>query len=284
MEIENIRIEDMSFGYSKGGLVLEDINLSVSGGQVLSIIGPNGVGKSTLIHCMNKILSPTVGTVFIDGNDVKTTHVKELAKKMGYVPRATGDSFPMTVMDTVLMGKHPGTGHKITNDDVKEAYDLLKLLNIEWLAMRPFNQLSAGQHQKVSIARGLIQNTKIILLDEPTSNLDVKHQMDVARILKERSVEKGIIVVMISHDLNIASKYSDYVLMLYDKKIHALGTPFETITANNIREVYGAESTIVMDEGRPHVILRDPMLKVSDRAPANTICSTKLKPRKALIN
>jgi len=255
----DLEIKDLGFGYSEASKVLNGISLKVSGPQLISIIGPNGVGKSTLIYCLNKILSPSDGTVLIDGKDVTSISVKELAKTMGFVPHATSDVFPMTVMDTVLMGRHPHSGRKITDKDVQEAYAILKTLNIEQFAMRQFDELSAGQHQKVVLARGLAQKPKILLLDEPTSNLDIKHQMDVTRILKELSEQEGMTVIMISHDLNIAARYSDYVIMMYDKHIYRLGTPSDVITEENIREVYKVESRVIEDDGRPYVILKDPL-------------------------
>lgn len=273
MEYE-LRIDGLGYAYGKKLSVLEGISLKVEGPQLISIIGPNGVGKSTFMHCLNKILTPTEGTVLIEGTEVREYKVKDLAKKMGFVPNSTGDAFPMTVMDTVLMGKYPTAGHKITNEDVDEAYKVLKLLKIEDLAMRSFDQLSAGQHQKVALARGIIQHPRILMLDEPTSNLDIRHQMDVARILKEMTLNEDIVVIMISHDLNIAAKYSDYVMMLYDKGIYALGTPEDVITSENIRTVYGVESSIIIDEGRPHVILRDGAFDpVAEKVSADSVCS-----------
>ena len=273
MQTTNIKIDKLLFRYGDDTDVLRDICLNISEAQLISIIGPNGVGKSTLIHCMNKILSPSEGTVFVDDKNIKDYSIKELAKKMGYVPHATGDSFPMTVMDTVLMGRHPHVGHKITNEDVDEAYNILKILEIEHLAMRPFNELSAGQHQKVALARGIAQKPRILLLDEPTSNLDIKHQMDVARILKQMSVSERMIVIMICHDLNIAAKYSDNVIMLHDGEIYATGAPDKVITEENLKEVYNVDSTIVLDEGRPHVILRDHLFDAEfNKVSENVVC------------
>lgn len=265
-------VDGLAYGYSNDLRVLEGINLKIRGPQLISIIGPNGVGKSTFMHCLNKILTPSEGTVLIEDIDVKDYKVKDLAKKMGFVPNSTGDAFPMTVMDTVLMGRYPTAGHRITNDDVNEAYRVLKLLKIEHLAMRNFDQLSAGQHQKVALARGIVQHPRILMLDEPTSNLDIRHQMDVSRILKEMTLNEDIVVIMISHDLNIAAKYSDRIIMLYDKGIFAIGAPSEVITPENIRAVYDVESTIVMDEGRPHVILRDSDFDPCAGASEDAIC------------
>lgn len=251
-----VTISGLEFGYSSSP-VLKDVNLEVNGPQLISIIGPNGVGKSTLIHCINKILSPTKGVVMINGEDVSGISIKEMAKKVGYVPYATSDAFPLSVVDTVLMGRHPHSGWKSLDHDLDVVYSTLKLINIEHLAMRSFDELSAGQHQKVMLARGLVQEPEVLLLDEPTSNLDIKHQMEVTRILRNLSQEKGILIIMISHDLNIAAKYSDNMVMLSNGSIYAVGTPKEVLTKENIKAVYGVDSDIIESHGRPHIIMLD---------------------------
>lgn len=251
-----IRIDNVEFSYTSAP-VLNDISLDIDGPAFVSILGPNGVGKSTLIHCINKILQPTSGSVFIDGKNVRETSIKELAKQIGYVPYSANDTFPLTVVDTVMMGRHPHSKWKSLDNDLDVVYDTLKVLGISHLAMRQFNELSAGQHQKVMLARGLVQEPKILLLDEPTSNLDIRHQLDVTKMLKQLSVEKGILIIMISHDINIAAKYADSVILMFQGKIFDVGTPREVITEDNLRTVYGVESRVIDDEGRPHVILRD---------------------------
>lgn len=235
--------------------MLHDISLEFDGPQFVSIIGPNGVGKSTLIHCINKLLEPTSGSVWIDDLNVHDMTMKELSKVIGYVPYSANDTFSMSVVDTVLMGRHPHTGWKTTDHDLDIVFETLKLLKIEDLAMRPFNQLSAGQHQRVMLARGIVQEPKILLLDEPTSNLDIRHQIDVTVLLKELSESKDTLVIMISHDINIAAKYSDKIIMMHEGRIFAVGDPNTVITEENIRMVYGVNSRIIDDFGRPHVIL-----------------------------
>ena len=220
-------------------------------------MGPNGVGKSTLIHCINKILTPTDGTVLIDGEDVRKITIKELAKQMGYVPYSANDTFPLSVVDTVLMGRHPHSGWGTLDKDLDIVYDTLDELGISHLAMRNFNELSAGQHQKVMLARGLVQNPSVLLLDEPTSNLDVRHQLDVTKLLKRLSTEKQILIIMISHDINIAAKYSDEVVMMHQGRIYAVGTPQEVVTAENLLAAYGVKARVIDDCGAPHVILED---------------------------
>jgi iron complex transport system ATP-binding protein len=249
-------IDGIEFGYSSIP-VLKDITLDANGPQLLSIIGPNGVGKSTLIHCINRILSPNKGTVMIDGDLVNDISLKDLAKKVGYVPYSANDTFPLSVVDTVLMGRHPHATYKSLDKDLDIVYDTLRLLDIEDLAMRNFDELSAGQHQKVMLARGLVQQPEILLLDEPTSNLDIKHQMEVTRILRDLSQEKNILIIMISHDLNIAAKYSDTMIMLNEGYIYAIGKPSEVITKENIKAVYDVDSEIIVSHNRPHLIMLD---------------------------
>jgi len=251
-----VKVEDLEFSYSSIP-VLKDITLDLEGPRFVSILGPNGVGKSTFIHCINKILSPTGGTVYIDGKDVNNIPIKELAKEIGYVPYSSNDTFSLTVVDTVLMGRHPHSKWNSLKEDVAVVYDALKLLGIRKLAMRRFNELSAGQHQKVMLARGLVQEPRILLLDEPTSNLDVRHQLDVTKVLKRLTDEKKILTIMISHDINIAAKFSDEVILMHDGTVYAVGKPEDVITKDNLRVVYGVESEIVYDDGRPHIILKD---------------------------
>ncbi len=251
-----LKIDGVSFAYDSVP-VLNGITAELRGPAFISILGPNGVGKSTLIHCINKILAPTEGTVFIDEQDVKDIAIKDLAKIVGYVPYSANDTFPLSVVDTVLMGRHPHSKWGSLDKDLDIVYDTLDLLGISNLAMRPFNELSAGQHQKVMLARGLVQEPSILLLDEPTSNLDVRHQLDVAKMLKKLSVDKQILVIMICHDINIAAKYSDEIILLSEGTIYAVGKPEDVITKENLEKVYGVISQIVDDDGRPHVILKD---------------------------
>ncbi|MBR7152346.1 MAG: ABC transporter ATP-binding protein [Candidatus Methanomethylophilaceae archaeon] len=252
-----VTIEGMEFGYSNEAVVLNDIDLDIAGAQLVSIVGPNGVGKSTLIHCINKILSPTKGTVMIDGRDVSEISIKEMSKISGYVPYTANNSFPLSVVDTVLMGRHPHSNWKTTDHDLDVVYDTLRMLDIEHLALRSFNELSAGQHQRVMLARGLVQEPKILLLDEPTANLDIRHQMNVTRILRNLAHEKGILVIIISHDLNIAATYSDNVIMMHEGRVFKVGSPMEVFTEENLRTVYNVDSEITVKNGRPRIVLLD---------------------------
>ena len=251
-----LKLDGLGFSYPSKK-VLENITAEYDGPQLVAILGPNGVGKSTLIHCIDRILKPDAGHVFIDGKESSEYHMKEMAQKVGYVPYASSDVFPMSVVDAVLLGRHPHSNWKSTRDDVRKVFAMLKRLGIEDLADSKFNELSAGQHQKVMLARGLVQEPEIILLDEPTANLDVKHQLGVTRLLRDIAHDDGVLVIMICHDLNIAAKYADSIMMMKDGTIYAAGTPEEVITEDNISAVYDVKCSIIDDEGRPHVILRE---------------------------
>lgn len=255
-----VELKDLDFAYKsrkKEFPVLRDISLRIAGSQLVSILGPNGVGKSTLIHCMNRILDPTKGAVLVNGHDVSTVSIKDLAKVMGYVPYSSVDNFPLTVTDTVIMGRHPHSKWGTLDNDLRIVHEMLRMIGIEDLADRNFNELSAGQHQKVILARGLAQEPRILFLDEPTSNLDVKYQLEITKLLRRLSRERNMLIIMISHDINIAAKYSDNIIMMHDGGIFALGRPVDVITAENIRHTYDVEAKIIMDAGRPHIIMVD---------------------------
>ena len=256
----DVELKNLDFAYKsrkKTFPVLEDISVRIRGAQLVSILGPNGVGKSTLIHCMNRILDPTAGAVTINGYDVGGISIKDLAKFMGYVPYSSVDNFPLSVTDTVLMGRHPHSKWGTLDDDLRIVHEMLCLIGIEDLADRNFNELSAGQHQKVMLARGLAQEPRIMFLDEPTSNLDIKYQLEITKMLRRLSREKNMMAIMISHDINIAAKYSDNIIMMHDGGIFALGKPSDVITSENIKHVYDVDAKVIMDEGRPHIIMID---------------------------
>ncbi|MEA1909272.1 MAG: ABC transporter ATP-binding protein [Euryarchaeota archaeon] len=248
-----LKVEDVEFGYN-GTLVLEGISIDLDRSEIIGIVGPNGAGKSTLIRCIDRILTPRGGTILLDGADMGKMTRMEIAKEMGYVPQTTTRVFPATVFDTVLMGRRPHLGWKSSVDDVDIVLGVLELLGIMEFAMRDFNEISGGQQQKVLIARALAQEADILLLDEPTSNLDIRHQLEVMEIMQGIVRAKSISAIVAIHDLNLASRYTDRLLMMNGGRIFAAGDPESVLTVENIRRAYGVEALVKSDGERPYII------------------------------
>ncbi len=248
----NITIKSLTFGYN-GSMILDDLNLVVEDSEVLGLVGPNGSGKTTLIKCMDKILKPK-GSILIDGRDIDTVSRTELAKRLGYVPQSSSTPLATTVFDTVLMGRRPHISWRVSDSDLDKVADILGLLHLEYLAMRDFSQLSGGQKQKVLIARALAQEPEVLLLDEPTSSLDMKHQLEVMETISSLVKEKKISAVMALHDLNLASMFVDKLAILKGGKIYAAGEPIDLLNAKNIRDVYGVEAVVMNNLDRPYIV------------------------------
>ncbi len=249
----HIKAEDLGASYGDN-VIWEHINLDINEPGLISILGPNGVGKSTFMYTINKILEPSSGRILLDGTDVLELGYKDIAKKVAYVPQASGETFAMTVMDTVLMGRYPHSGYSVTQEDLEIAADCLQKMNMGEFALRNFNELSAGQHQRVMIARGLAQQPDLLMLDEPTSNLDIYHQIYTMRLLRDIAHEKNMTVLIICHDLNIASRFSDRVIVFRKGSVYADGTAQDVLTEETIFNVYNVKADIQMVDGRPYVI------------------------------
>ncbi len=248
-----LKVKNIEFGYNSTP-VLEDVSMELDRSEIVGIVGPNGAGKSTLIRCIDRILTPGGGSILLDGTDISKMTRMEIAKEMGYVPQTTTRVFPATVFDTVLMGRRPHLGWKSSEEDVDKVIEVLELLGIMEFAMRDFNEISGGQQQKVLIARALAQEADILLLDEPTSNLDIRHQLEVMDIMKGIVQNKGISAIVAIHDLNLASRYTDRLLMLNGGRIFAAGAPESVLTVENIRRAYGVEARVLSDGERPYII------------------------------
>lgn len=258
-----LEIKDVDFGYDEGHIVLHNINLNITESGLYCVIGPNGVGKSTLAKCVSKIVNPLTGEVLINGRNIKEMTHREVSEVVGYVPAFSQDVFSMSVVDTIMIGRHNHRRWGSRKKDLEMVYKAMTIMRIRDLGDRRFNELSAGQHQKVSIARGLVQETEVLILDEPTANLDVKFQVYVMELLRGVAEKLGIIILTICHDLNVTAKYSHKVIMLERPgKIFAYGTPEEVITAENIEKVYGIKCRVTNDgeHGVPLVILGAPIM------------------------
>lgn len=244
-----ITIHDIDFSYN-GTPVLEHINCIIEKGDFVVLVGPNGSGKSTLIKCMNGILKPHIGTIMVDNQILPPPG--ELAKNMAYVPQNEYKRTGLSVFDTVLLGRKPYISWKPANRDLAITADILKTLHLEPVAMKDVNKLSGGQQQTVYIARALAQEPSVLLLDEPTANLDIKHQIEIMDLLKKLS-EKEITIIIALHDINMAVRYAGKIMMLKEGKVFAYGGR-ETITREHIEKLYDVKVQIIRNRNNLFII------------------------------
>lgn len=248
-----IEISRLAFSYNHKD-VLSGIDIQAKPGEIVAVIGPNGSGKSTLLRCMNKILKFKQGAVLLSGRNIDAIPLRELSRMLGYVPQHETRSFAFTVFETVLMGRRPHIGWQVADRDLTVVHDTLHHLRLDALRNRRIDELSGGERQRVFIARALAQEPSVMLLDEPTSNLDPKHQLEVFGLITELSREKGITVVCAIHDLHLAGRFSDKIVMLRQGRIFAQGPVQEVMTPDNLRAVYGIEAFICHNGGSIHVV------------------------------
>lgn len=237
-----LNIDGITF-YFDNTKALDDVTFEVNEGEVIGVIGPNGSGKTTLLRCINLALKPKMGTVFIDGENILKLDRKDIAKNIGVVPQNSTIHFPFTVFDVVLMGRTPHLGRldRETSNDIKIAKNAMKITNTQHLSDRLIDEVSGGEKQRVIIARALTQEPKILLLDEPTLHLDINHQLEVLELVKKLARKNKLIVVLVSHDLNLANRYCDNLMLLNSGKIYSIGKPQEVLTQDNIKKVYNID-------------------------------------------
>lgn len=234
--------------------VLEGVSFAVGRGQVAAILGTNGAGKTTLLKCINRILTPAAGSVVIGGVPVASLSRNALARQIGYVEQQRAGS-RATVFNMVLLGRKPYIRWDITQHDMEIAAQALDTLGLGDYALRYLDELSGGELQKVVIARALAQEPEVLLMDEPTSSLDLKNQLEVLSLVRQISRERDIAVVVTMHDLNLALRFADRFLLLKDKSIFAAGGP-EVVTPENIEAVYAVPVMIAAHNGVRVVIPR----------------------------
>lgn len=256
MTEQMIKASDIEFGYTGEKIVLKNVGLELNRGEMLGILGPNGSGKTTFIKCLNRILIPNKGTIILDDRELKDYTRREIAQKIGLVPQTSNSemSSPM-VYDVVMMGRKPHATWQMTKDDDEIVWNVMEELDVAHLATHRFDELSSGQSQRVLIARAIAQDAEIFLLDEPTSNLDVKYQMEVMNLIWELVEKKNACACAIIHDLDLAMKYCDKIVLLHDGYIVSSGTPIEALTPESIKQVYGVEAFVENIHGRYRVML-----------------------------
>lgn len=251
-------VNNVSFAYKNNKMILDNISLEVKQGEVLGILGPNGTGKTTFLKCINNIHIPCNGTISYEGKVLGKLNYDEIAKIIAYVPQYTNNFFSMNVVDTVMMGRMPYVNKNYTTEDEKIVFSIIKEMNLEEFAFRNIKEMSGGERQRVFIARAMAQQPKIIILDEPTSSLDLYNQLFILHTITKLAKENNITIIMTIHDLNLASMFCDNILMLKDAHIFAHGKPEGILTAENIYEMYKVRTEITTPENYKHIrLLKD---------------------------
>ncbi|THB67572.1 MAG: ABC transporter ATP-binding protein [Desulfovibrio sp.] len=244
-------VQGLGFSYNSHP-VLDGVTFQVKPGELTAILGPNGVGKTTLLKCINAIHSPSGGAVLVEGRNVLRMRPKDIALNIGYVAQRS-ETARFTVFDAVLMGRKPRITWRVSNEDLKITESALRRLGLDKLALRFIDQLSGGELQKVAVARALVQEPRLLLLDEPTSSLDLKNQMDILRMIRRVVDEHRIGAVMTMHDLNTALRFAHRFLFLRQGKIHAAGR-VSSVTPDMVHEVYGLPVEVCTVQGHPVVV------------------------------
>lgn len=253
-----IKLSEIGFRYNQQW-VLKNISLEVKRGEFLGILGPNGSGKTTLLKIIDGILKPEEGEVQIDGIPESRIKRNHLAKTIAVVAQDIQMTFPFTVLEIVLMGRSPHLGkwQFEGETDFKIARDAMKLTDTQSLSERSMFSLSGGERQRVMIARALAQEPQILLLDESTAFLDIKHQIDFFDLIKSLNERTHLTVVAVTHDINLAARYCDRLILMRNGEIHCLGSPDEVIQEKNIKEVYDTDVSVDQSPmtGRPRITI-----------------------------
>lgn len=220
--------------------VLEKITFSINSGEFVGLLGPNGSGKTTLLKTISRVLKPKVGAVYLNETEIYSIKSQEVAKNVALVPQNLNISFDFTALDIVLMGRHPHIGRfKFESEkDLAIAKWAMELTNTWHLAERRINELSGGERQRVMIARALAQEPKVLLLDEPTTHLDINNQLEIMDLLRELCVKNKLLVLSVFHDFNLAARYCNSAILLKNGKIVSIGSVDEVLTSENIKEVF----------------------------------------------
>jgi iron complex transport system ATP-binding protein len=257
---ELIRVDQVSFAYGAIEAV-KDLSFSVAKGEVFGLLGPNGSGKSTVVRLLSRVLTPRSGRVSLASRDLGTYSREELARQVAVVPQETTIELPFSVLEVVLMGRSPHLrrfGFERA-EDLAIAHRAMEQTGVYDLAMREIHELSGGERQRVILARALAQEPRVLLLDEPTAFLDIKHQVEVYDLVKTLSRQNGLTVVAILHDLNLAALYCDRLALLKSGRLFCLGTPEQVLTYTNIKAVYETEVYIGLNDitGKVHILPLD---------------------------
>jgi iron complex transport system ATP-binding protein len=251
---------ELSYGYSSGrrnvrSFTLDHVSVTVERGSLTGLLGPNGCGKTTLLNLLSGVLQPEHGHVSLNGASLTGRTRRDIARHLAVVPQETHPAFDYTVMEMVLMGRHPHLGAFELEGprDLALARDALAATGTEHLAGRAYMTLSGGEKQRVVIASALTQSPEVLLLDEPTASLDLGYQLEVAGLLRGLNLERGVTMVLATHDLNLAASLCDRLILMRDGRVVAQGPTREVLTAASIRRIYDVEADVSFHGAAGHV-------------------------------
>jgi iron complex transport system ATP-binding protein len=242
----SLQVDGLNFSYGSRK-VLDDVSFSVDENCFVSILGPNGVGKTTLLKCLCGIHRPQAGSIMLDDMDVMKTSASEMAKVIAYVPQRF-ETAHNTVFDSVLIGRKPHMSWDSSRTDIDKTWDALESLGLDRLSMDYTDEISGGELQKVNIARAIVQEPRVLVLDEPSNNLDLANQHRVLKLIRDVSRDRGMIAIMTMHDINLSLYYSDRFIFIGDGSVLSSGGS-ETIVPDVIKSVYGMESRVIDVDG-----------------------------------
>ena len=250
-----MEVRDLSFSYGKNK-VLKGISFTIEGGKITTIMGANGCGKSTLLNLMTKNLYPRKGNIFLHGRNIQNFGLKDFAKRVSIVHQYNSSADDITVERLVSFGRTPHMKmmQGRSDEDEKLIEWAMEVTNVEKYRDREVSRLSGGQRQRVWIAMALAQNTKILFLDEPTTYLDIRYQIEILELVKKLNEEYGITIIMVLHDINQAIHFSDRIIGLKDGQVAAQGSPAEVVTPECIRTLYGISLGVTIIEGKKFVL------------------------------
>jgi iron complex transport system ATP-binding protein len=245
-------VQGVRFRYGSE-VILDEITFSARRGEVVIILGPNGAGKSTLLRCLDGLARPDEGTILLDGRPLAALDGPSRARAIGYVPQRP-EAAGLIAFDAVLLGRHPYFGSRVGEKDLRRVDAVFRTLDMEHLALRPLDAMSGGELQKVTLARALAQEPSLLLLDEPTSNLDMKNQVEILSLLRHIARDHDIAVVATLHDLNLAFRFGDRFLFLKEGRIVQALNDRSDLSADLVEEVYGLSVDVGHHQGFPLVV------------------------------
>lgn len=255
----NLSCNNLSLKYGDVS-VLDTVSLDLQIGKITSIVGPNGCGKSSLLRCLSRLEKPSQGEVLLHGHDIRRKNTREVARQLAFLPQNTSAPSGMRVVELVIRGRTPHQNplRQWSAQDQELVERALDQVGLSERANDLLEDLSGGQLQRAWIAMVLAQDTDILILDEPTTYLDLAHQRETLELVKQLQQDRQMTVVMVLHDINLAARYSDYIVAIKDRKILTEGTPKNIITVDTISEIYGLDCSVIDDPhtGLPHVIMK----------------------------